>query len=62
MIQLRSYSNHDMVRLYNALRDFTGWSLQEEIMGKKDIIEILRNYKNQVANQYNILANCNYLT
>ena len=25
-------------------------------MGKKDIIEILRNYKNEVANQYNILT------
>ena len=25
-------------------------------MGKKDIIKILRNYKNEVANQYNILT------
>lgn len=25
-------------------------------MGRKDIIEILRNYKNEVASQYNILT------
>ena len=25
-------------------------------MGKKDIIKILRNYKNEVTNQYNILS------
>ena len=30
--------------------------LREKIMGKKEIIKILRNYKKEVAEQYNIMT------